>query len=183
MTQVRQSYTSSDLGRMQQEAVTRVRQMQDRAHQGSGSGGAAFRNWSTNPNFRRSEQPSRRPPPPPPEPHTYTPPPQEPPIYTPPPRQEPPEAPIPEHSTRRQEQGYTEQAYSAREEAEPPPRPNRPPRPEPAPEKPKDTTLLQDILGGVGLDDDRILILGLILILINDKADTTLILALLYLLL
>ena len=51
------------------------------------------------------------------------------------------------------------------------------------PAKPKDTTLLQDILGGVGLDDDRILILGLILILINDKADTTLILALLYLLL
>jgi len=77
----------------------------------------------------------------------------------------------------------------AEQTRQPPPRSNRQsgggpaPSVDPGPEKPKDTTLLQDILGGVGLDDDRILILGLILILINDKADTTLILALLYLLL
>ena len=176
MTQVKQSYTGSDLGRIQQEAVTRVRQMQDKAHQNSGYGGATFRNWSTNPNFRRSGQPSHRPPPPPPDPPAHTPSPQK-----------PPEDPTP-GNFRKQEQDNTErkQAYSAEEktgQAGQQPRPGRPPNPGPAPEKPKDTTLLQDILGGVGLDDDRILILGLILILINDKADTTLILALLYLLL
>lgn len=46
----------------------------------------------------------------------------------------------------------------------------------------KDTTLIQDILGAVGIDDDRMLIIGLLLILINSKADNTLILALIYLL-
>lgn len=45
------------------------------------------------------------------------------------------------------------------------------------------STLLQDIVKAVGLDDDRLLLIGLLLILINEKADDTLILALCYLLL
>jgi len=185
MAEARQGYTSGNLGRIQQEAVTRMRQMQDKAHQSSGLGGATFRNWSTNPNFRRGEQPPyqqqpqqplRQPPP-------------EPPIYTPPPPQPPPLNPATEHFTPPPEQHSARQANPARagsntgQPQPPPPRPNNQAEAKPPPEKPKDTTLLQDILGGVGLDDDRILILGLILILINDKADTTLILALLYLLL
>ena len=168
MAQARQSYTGNDLGRIQREAVARVRQMQDKAYQGPPHGAPAFRNWSTDPNIRRrvyapSQEPEQSPIPPP---------------YDPPPSaQEPPEDPAPPpHSNGQGGQSNHRQ---------PPPRSNRQPGPAPGadPEKPKDTTLLQDILGGVGLDDDRILILGLILILINDKADTTLILALLYLLL
>lgn len=75
-------------------------------------------------------------------------------------------------------QGASQQPRPDYERQAPPPPPSKT-----EPSEEKKTTLLQDILNGVGLDDDRILILGLILILVNDKADTTLILALLYLLL
>jgi len=82
-------------------------------------------------------------------------------------------------------QGRNNYRNNPEPEPEPGPQHEAQPRHEPQPESEerKNTTLLQDILGGIGLDDDRILILGLILILINDKADATLILALLYLLL
>ena len=186
MAQARQRYTNSDLGRVQQEAVARVRQMQGKAHQGPAAGAAAFRNWSTDPNIRRRphplyQEPERQTPPVSPPPYTHPP---------PPPPQEPQEdpAPPPRPNNQRQGQSGSQHAGSgmgSEQHRQSPPRSNRQPSPGAAPgaEKPKDTTLLQDILGGVGLDDDRILILGLILILINDKADTTLILALLYLLL
>ncbi|MCL2856356.1 MAG: hypothetical protein FWE19_01340 [Oscillospiraceae bacterium] len=182
MAQARQSYTSSDLSRSAQEAVARVRQMQDKVHH-TPPGASAFRNWSTDPNVRRREPPIQQ------EPEQQVPsPPPEPPSYTPPPTQEQPENPtVPPHSNRQYGQpGRQTRTEAAGEQPrQPPPRSNRQPNAGPSqnPEKPKDTTLLQDVLGGVGLDDDRILILGLILILINDKADTTLILALLYLLL
>jgi len=84
--------------------------------------------------------------------------------------------PEPEQYPRQDPEPRQEARREAQHEAQP--QPEAPPQPER-----KDTTLLQDILGGIGLDDDRILILGLILILVNDKADATLILALLYLLL
>ena len=45
------------------------------------------------------------------------------------------------------------------------------------------TTLVEDMVGRLGLESDTLLIIGLILILINQKADNTLILALAYLLL
>ena len=45
------------------------------------------------------------------------------------------------------------------------------------------TTMLDDLIGSLGTDQDTLLIIGLLLILINQKADTTLILALAYLLL
>lgn len=70
-------------------------------------------------------------------------------------------------------------------------------KPEPPPEPPvqhnEDTHMLQkkeqpqstvvgDIMDALGIDEDYLLIIGLILILINQRADTTLILALAYLL-
>lgn len=60
-------------------------------------------------------------------------------------------------------------------------------RPEPVPSPPeplpkKDGTVVGDIMNALGLDEDYLLIIGLILILVNQRADTTLILALAYLL-
>lgn len=46
----------------------------------------------------------------------------------------------------------------------------------------KESTIIGDIMGALGLDEDYLLIIGLMLILINQRADTTLILALAYLL-
>ena len=43
-------------------------------------------------------------------------------------------------------------------------------------------TILGDIMGALGLEEDTLLIIGLLLILINQRADTTLLLALAYLL-
>jgi hypothetical protein len=54
-----------------------------------------------------------------------------------------------------------------------------PPAPESeAPPPEKTGTIVGDIMGALGLDEDYLLIIGLILILVNQKADTTLILAL-----
>jgi hypothetical protein len=66
---------------------------------------------------------------------------------------------------------------------QPPPRPpggmfHVEPPPPPAP-----TTVIDDIVGALGMEQDTLLIIGLILILINQKADPTLIMALAYLLL
>jgi hypothetical protein len=63
------------------------------------------------------------------------------------------------------------------------PEPEAPPASPDAPTEPSKTgTLLGDIMGSLGLDEDYLLIIGLILILVNQRADTTLILALAYLL-
>lgn len=70
--------------------------------------------------------------------------------------------------------------------SEPAPEPQQEPQPEPQPTAPpepkKPTTIIEDIMGALGLDEDYLLIIGLLLILINQRADTTLILALAYLL-
>ena len=179
MAQARQSYAGSGIGAAQQDAVARIREMQDRARQNGVPANPAFRNWSTNPNMRRRTSAHHR------QEEAYPPPPA-PPIDDPPPQQ--PEPPVaPPNANRQVGQG---QNYQRRRRQAPPHAHQAdytsPPRQESGPaaqEKPKDTTLLQDILGGIGLDDDRVLILGLVLILINSKADATLILALLYLLL
>ena len=44
-------------------------------------------------------------------------------------------------------------------------------------------TILDELVGALGMDNDTLLIIGLLLILINQRAETTLILALAYLLL
>lgn len=153
------SYTSAELNRMQQEAMARMMEMRQEPASGSG--------WSTNPNMPRQDRAPRQQPPAPP---------------AAPPRQGPggsngqPQA----QPQNRRRPGETSRSRSpGRGPANHRPSPPPPPREE----KKGDTTLLQDILGAVGLDDDRVLILGLILILVNAKADTTLILALCYLLL
>jgi|GEM_PF-668119 len=174
------SYAGSDLDRMRQGAMARVREMQDRARQSTDTANSGLHNWSTDPNIRRrnpasyrQEEPAYIPPPPPPSPHEPEP---EPEFEQ---RRQPP--------TNRRHTGTQQRSrgssFFGRQTAPPRPDQSGASSTRQQTEKPKDTTLLQDVLGNVGLDDDRILILGLILILINDKADTTLILALLYLLL
>jgi len=172
------SYAGSDLDRMRQGAMARVREMQDRARQSTDTANSGLHNWSTDPNIRRRNPASHR---------------QEEPDYAPPPPPAPPPPePEPEPEQRqpppnRQQPGAQQRprgsSFFGRQAAPPRSDHSGAPSARQQAEKPKDTTLLQDVLGNVGLDDDRILILGLILILINDKADTTLILALLYLLL
>lgn len=97
----------------------------------------------------------------------------------------------------RQRQQRRPQGTSQPRQTNPPPSPdtNRPdpvqespgkvtlPTPEAtAPPAKKDGTIIGDIMGALGLDEDYLLIIGLLLILINQRADTTLILALAYLL-
>lgn len=153
----------SDIGRLQQEAMARMMEMQQQA---SSRGG-----WSTDPNVPRQnraprrEQPEPSPPPPPPRPQTPPPPNN---------RQQQAGNRNQPHNQRRTPGGHSPQQRRQQRPVQ---------QPEPEQKQKTDTTLLQDILGAVGLDDDRVLILGLILILINSKADTTLILALCYLLL
>lgn len=50
------------------------------------------------------------------------------------------------------------------------------------PESGNPTTIIEDIMKALNLDEDYLLIIGLLLILVNQRADTTLILALAYLL-
>lgn len=77
-----------------------------------------------------------------------------------------------------------------RQHREPDPAPPEPPQEPPAqeplheaePPVKKPTTIIEDVMGALGLDEDYLLIIGLLLILINQRADTTLILALAYLL-
>ena len=65
----------------------------------------------------------------------------------------------------------------------PPPPPPTPEQSAPPPNaKTSDGTVLGDVMGALGLEEDTLLIIGLLLILINQKADTTLLLALAYLL-
>lgn len=69
-------------------------------------------------------------------------------------------------------------------ERQPPPAPEPEPQPQPpeTPEPKKPTTIIEDVMGVLNLDEDYLLIVGMLLILINQRADTTLILALAYLL-
>ena len=86
-------------------------------------------------------------------------------------------------NTRREEpapQPAPESNPEPRREAEPPR--EEPTAPAPDPPKKSDGTIVGDIMDALGLDEDYLLIIGLLLILINQRADTTLILALAYLL-
>lgn len=78
----------------------------------------------------------------------------------------------------------------------PQPQPQPEPQPEPAAQDheepaadhaagdkpPEKTTIVEDVMSALKLDEDYLLIIGLLLILVNQRADTTLILALAYLL-
>jgi len=80
----------------------------------------------------------------------------------------------------------TQQRRGGQRTEAPPPAPPEasPPPPEPAapPAQNPRTTIVEDVMGALSMDEDYLLIIGLLLILINQRADTTLILALVYLL-
>lgn len=153
----RQNYSENEMRRMQHDAVARVQEMQSRARMTVDQGGEVSYvppQGYNGRNFRNwSTNPNIQHPKRRPQTRQQQ---QAPP--PPPPQPEPEEHP---------------------ETAAPPP-----PEPPVAETSPPEgtTTLIQDILGAIGLDDDRLLVIGLLFILINAKADTTLILALIYLL-
>ncbi|MGI6404132.1 MAG: hypothetical protein ACOX0K_08015 [Oscillospiraceae bacterium] len=153
---------NDNIGRLQQEAMARMMGMQQAGTRGG---------WSTDPNVPRQNRAPRREQPEPSPSAAHA---------------EPQTPPRPDSSSYQNNHPRNQQSNQRRPSGGGPSQQHSshtpPPNPEPAPKK-SDTTLLQDILNAVGLDDDRVLILGLILILINSKADTTLILALCYLLL
>lgn len=161
MTVGDKQYNERDLLRMQREAEARVREMQARARrtveEGGPDGASAprgqNRNWVSTPNYYRQRMGAR-------------------PTAgrgqrrPSPPRQAPPD-PDRETSPR---QSPPEPDRRAEESAAPPAQPQ------------KSGTIVGDIMDALGLDEDYLLIIGLMLILINQRADTTLILALAYLL-
>ena len=149
-------YTAGEMLRMQRDAEIRVRDMREYARSIAQEGGIPpmpdNRNWSTQ-TGRARQLPSQPLRPPPPR--------QEAPIPAPAPAPPPPPPPLPVQEP--------EQETEVR--AEPP-----------APPRQSTGTILGDVMSALGLGEDTLLIIGLILILINQKADTTLILALAYLL-
>lgn len=167
MTVGDKQYNEADLLRMQRDAEERVRDMQHRARQtvdetNQNSNG----NWSSYSGMRRRPSPGR-------------------PLHGQPGRQ---------YNGQPTPQGQRRQYQQAPEPPHPPaPNPspynNNPPEPPPHNVDPpassgekKEGTIIGDIMGALGLDEDYLLIIGLILILINQRSDTTLILALAYLL-
>jgi hypothetical protein len=152
--------------RMQRDAELRVREMRNRARSVAQEGGLPLppdnRNWSTATGQGRQlpSQPLRPAQNPPRRRHPAPEPPQAP--------QGQPQAPPDE---RFREAALPKEASLSQEASLPY-------------EAPKPAgTLLGDLLGATGIGEDTLLIIGLILILMNQKADTTLLLALGYLLL
>lgn len=180
-------YNDADMLRLQQEAEDRVLEMHQRAKRTMENANASIaasrggtqqqgnRNWNPGPNTQRRnrnpssssqgsanqnhpEQTSGRP-----EPAQNS------------SRQNPGH---PDHTPSGQSQSHKpESNVHTNQDSGGPDRPSTPPG-----QKPKEKTLIQGILDGIGIDDDRLTIIGLILILLNQKADYTLILALGYLL-
>ncbi len=183
--------SAAEMGRRQQEAVARMIEMQRSAGQdGEGrSSSGAWGGWSTDPNVpRQNRAPRRHPGDAAGERRRTARAPARP--IEPPARGETNASRTAEKERYHERQGQPQSRPHNRQQSRGPGQQNRGrSQPRAAPQQrqtddaPDNTTLLQDILGAVGLDDDRVLILGLILILINSKADTTLILALCYLLL
>jgi len=167
MAQTTTRPANDNIGRLQQEAMARMMEMQQQAGTRGG--------WSTDPNVPRQNRAPRREQPEPPSSAAPL-------KFQTPPRTE---GDAFQNNQNNHARGHANnQRRPAGGQSQQQRRPHAPdPEPEQAPQKKSDTTLLQDILNAIGLDDDRVLILGLILILINSKADTTLILALCYLLL
>lgn len=162
MTLGRRDYSEADMIRMQRDAEERVRDMQSRAkitveqdNLGVQGNMSRNRNWSTGYNQRRQNN-SRRP--------TFA--------------QGPQSHGTPAPEAPRQEAHRQEPPFP---HAEPESAPENNIPKEESTEK-KTTTVVEDIMGALKLDEDYLLIIGLILILLNQRADTTLILALAYLL-
>jgi hypothetical protein len=149
-------YSEADMMRMQRDAEERVRDMQRRARQ---TAGAPEGDTPPMPNF---VSPNRN--------------------WNPHPKG---------RRGQQQEHGNASRQNHPPPEHTTPPEPppvqgapdnQRPPIHLPPPPPPKASTLVEDMVGRLGLEPDTLLIIGLLLILINQKADTTVILALVYLL-
>lgn len=159
----RRQYNEADMMQMQREAEARVREMQNRARRTAEEANTDFqqprnRNWSSNPGMNR--QRPRRPNQPNQNQHQQN--------HNQGNRQaaqHPPEPPAPGNGPGHE---HAQPHDPAAHLGAPPPK--------------KEGTIIGDIMGALGLDEDYLLIIGLILILINQRADTTLILALAYLL-
>lgn len=148
----RKQYNEGDMLRMQRDAEERVRAMQSRARQTLEEANSGTLSPSGNRNW--SSGPNRQ-------------------------RNN-------RHNPYSQQRGQSQQNQQHKPQPAPEPIPipepiPEPPRP-PAAETKKDGTIIGDIMGALKLDEDYLLIIGLLLILINQRADTTLILALAYLL-
>ena len=165
----RVDYSGSDMLRMQRDAQMRVQQMRDRARAAAGGGEAEpelNRNWSSATGRRRQfpTQPLRPPSNTSPPVQSHAPAQEEPP---------PPESVAPPHEHIHSETPPVNYAQHTEENTSH----RQPPQSENT-----DGTILGDVMGALGMEDDTLLIIGLLLILLNQKADTTLLLALAYLL-
>ena len=166
----RADYSSSDMLRMQRDAEMRVHQMRNRARtvammDGGEPAPALNRNWSTA-TGRSRQLPSQ-----PIRPHRGRHFPRGTPVQETPPAQEnnpPPDLP-PDSQAHQHTRAQNESARQNR-------RAQNPAAPQ------GDGTIIGDVMGALGMEEDTLLIIGLLLILINQKADTTLLLALAYLL-
>ncbi|WRS27278.1 hypothetical protein U6B65_13245 [Oscillospiraceae bacterium MB08-C2-2] len=169
-------YSERDMMRMQQEAEARVREMHQRAqqtvneansrsgNQSSGSNRNTMRNWNPGPNTQRRMAPNMSAGNSPGQNTSQQ-----------SGRGSQPNSTAPNQSRPKtgQEQPGSQNEANTREQS--------PPQAEAAAPK-AEKTLIQGLLDSIGIDDDRLTILGLMLILLNQKADYTLILALGYLL-
>jgi len=172
-------YTGSDMLRMQRDAEMRVQQMRNRARTVAmidENEPALNRNWSSSTGRSRQlpSQPIR------PQERVQ-------PLrgdsggaeYHHPPTPEPPPE-LPELPFEDQVQHHTHDHHSQNENAHHN-RNSRRGRTQTA-DHPDDGTIIGDVMGALGMEEDTLLIIGLLLILVNQKADTTLLLALAYLL-
>lgn len=169
MTVGGRQYNEAEMIQMQREAEERVREMQARTRQAAedanNTGAPLNNNWSNNPGMYR-----RRPP-------RWS-------IGWPQGQQQNFQQGHQRHQADRQEASSSSPSPSP-PPSSPPPHAEAPSRPRVAegpPPPPKDGTIVGDIMSALSLDEDYLLIIGLLLILINQRADTTLILALAYLL-
>jgi hypothetical protein len=164
----RREYSDAEIQRMQQEAEDRVREMQERTKQAAAreSGAprqpqAGNRNWN---HWSGARRVSYRSPNQQQEQHRAH-------------QQEQ------EHArARQQEQEHPHQQqhqHSQHQHQHPQQRPEHRGIPRAPGQRP---TVLEELMRALELDEDYMLILGLIMILINPRADTTIILALAYLL-
>ena len=168
-------YSNGDMLRMQRDAEMRVQQMRNRARSVAmmeSDDSALNRNWSSATGRSRQlpSQPLRSGPGgrqfPRGAPHAADAPPAAPEPAA------PPEVPQAQDSQSPQSPQSRRNAHSRQNRREQPP----------SPPPPNDGTIIGDVMGALGMEDDTLLIIGLLLILINQKADTTLLLALAYLL-
>jgi hypothetical protein len=162
LTMGRREYSDAEIQRMQREAEDRVREMQERTKQAAARENGAppqtgNRNWNHWSGARRVS------------------------YRTPGQQQEQHRNAQEQH--RAGQQARPQQQPHQQQHQPPPHHPHPHQQQRGAPRMPQQRpTVLEELMRALELDEDYLLILGLMLILINQRADTTIILALAYLL-